>query len=69
VNRGKKQRMEELTGVARSAEAKQRQQNRVVRVTFFGGGRWLGKMVGTRAVVGAASTEHVDGPWRLGGGR
>jgi hypothetical protein len=33
--------MEELTGVTRSAEVKQRQQNRAVRATSCGGGRWL----------------------------
>jgi hypothetical protein len=33
------------------------------------GGSRLGKMVGTRAVVGAASAECVSGQRRLGGGR
>jgi hypothetical protein len=33
--------MEELTGVVRSAEAKQRQRNRAVRAMSCGGGRWL----------------------------
>jgi hypothetical protein len=33
------------------------------------GGSQFRKMVGTRAVVGAASMERVGGRWRLGGGR
>jgi hypothetical protein len=32
-------------------------------------GSWLGKVVGTRAVVGAASKERVDGRRRLGSDR
>jgi hypothetical protein len=39
VNRREKRRMEELTGVAHSAEVKQRQQNRTMRATSCGGGR------------------------------
>jgi hypothetical protein len=33
------------------------------------GGSWLRTVVGTWAVVGAASMEHISGPRRLGGGR
>jgi hypothetical protein len=72
VNRGEKQRMEELTGVVRSAEVKQGQQNRAVRATFYGGGRRLTAQEDGRDTGGRWGNNDGSRRWpagRLGGGR